>query len=186
MIGKRKRIRRAGITLSLMIGIAFVGAIGFPLLISFSNVQSAVAQLLRTDDAWRSVYERLPDIPKENQYVNRETGKVDPDNTLVSRLIRYHVYVKGRPPFYRLDWKMTMADYLGINGAMEDGIYPSHETLRKNPIDGDIAAIKQLNRVQRNALIQALVDTFTSQRSPRSSSPAPPATGSPKPENNGQ
>jgi len=186
MTGKRKRIQRAGVALILMMDMVLVGAIGVSLCADFFNVRPAVAQLLRTDDAWRSVYERLPDLPKENQYINRETGKVDPDNTLVSRLIRYHVYVKGRPPFYRLDWKMTMADYLGINGAMEEGTYPSHETLRKNPIDDDIAAIKKLNRAQRNALIQALVDTFTSQRSPRSSSPAPPATGSPKPESSGQ
>jgi hypothetical protein len=132
-----------------------------PLPISPASAQSTAIPRVRTDGVWRQIYQRLPDLPLENQYVNKESGKVDPDNTLVGRLIRYHVYVKGRPPFYRLDWKMTLADYLEINEVMDEAIYPSSDTLRKNPTAGDVAAIKKLNRAQRDALIQALVDAFT-------------------------
>lgn len=62
-----------------------------------------IAQNTRPRDVWQQVYQQLPDLPLENKYVNKETGKVDSENTLVSRLVRYHVYVKGRPPNYRLD-----------------------------------------------------------------------------------
>ena len=164
MASKRNRIQRACMALLLTIVVSLGGTILLPQIVQFFTPQPVLAQLLRTDDAWRSVYQRLPDLPLENQYVSRETGKVDPDNTLVGRMIRYHVYLKGRPPFYRLDWKITLADYLGVNGAIEDGTYPSHETLRRNPLEGDIAAVNRLNANQRNALIQALVDTFTPQR----------------------
>jgi hypothetical protein len=161
---KRNRIQRACMALLFAIVVSLGGAILLPQVAYFFAPQPVLAQLLRTDDVWRSVYQRIPDLPLENQYVSRETGKVESNNTLIGRLIRYHVYLKGRPPFYRLDWKITMADYLGVNGAIEDGTYPSHETLRRNPLEGDIAAIKQLNSNQRNALIQALVDAFTPQR----------------------
>lgn len=123
----------------------------------------AIAQIIRSDDAWKKVYEQLPDFPKENQYINKETKKVAADDTLVGRLIRYHLYVKGRIPFYRLDWKLTLADYLEINGRMNEDNYPSSGKLNKNPMEGDIAAIQKLNLAQRNALVQALVNAFPSQ-----------------------
>lgn len=123
----------------------------------------AIAQIIRSDDAWKKVYEQLPDFPKENQYINKETKKVAEDDTLVGRLIRYHLYVKGRIPFYRLDWKLTLADYLEINGRMNEDNYPSGNKLNKNPLEGDVAAIQKLNRAQRNALVQALVNAFSSQ-----------------------
>jgi hypothetical protein len=47
------------------------------------------------------LYTALPDMPKENQYKNKDTGKIAENNTLGSRLIRYHIYVKGRSPIYR-------------------------------------------------------------------------------------
>lgn len=123
----------------------------------------AIAQIIRSDDAWKKVYEQLPDFPKENQYVNKETKKAAADDTLVSRLIRYHLYVKGRIPFYRLDWKLTLADYLEINGRMNEDNYPSNGKLNKNPLEGDVAAIQKLNLAQRNALVQALVNAFPAQ-----------------------
>lgn len=131
----------------------------------------AIAQIIRSDDAWKKVYEQLPDFPKENQYINKETKRVAETDTLVSRLIRYHLYVKGRVPFYRLDWKLTLADYLEINGRMSEDNYPSSGKLNKNPLEGDIAAIQKLNLAQRNALVQALVNAFASQ-SPRSRTPS--------------
>ncbi|GAB4344074.1 MAG: hypothetical protein OHK0047_36900 [Leptolyngbyaceae cyanobacterium] len=123
----------------------------------------AIAQIIRSDDAWKKVYEQLPDFPKENQYINKETKKVAEDDTLVGRLIRYHLYVKGRIPFYRLDWKLTLADYLEISGRMDENNYPSGNKLNRNPAAGDIAAIQKLNLAQRNALVQALVNAFATQ-----------------------
>ncbi|MFB2768356.1 hypothetical protein ACE1AT_03565 [Pelatocladus sp. BLCC-F211] len=125
------------------------------------STSPAYAQNVRSGDIWQQVYEQLPDLPKENQYVSRETGKVAQNNTLVSRLIQYHVYLKGRAPNYRLDWKLTLADYLNANEVMYDSSYPGHDTLKKNPFEGDRAAIRRLTRKQRNALVQALVNAYS-------------------------
>jgi len=81
------------------------------------------------NQVWRVVYEKLPDLPKENHYVLRETGEVDADNTLMRRSIRYHIFVKSRPPNYRLDWKLTLADYLDANEFISESIYPGHDLL---------------------------------------------------------
>ena len=121
----------------------------------------SVPQAVRVQDAWRLVYQQLPDVPKENNYVSKASGKVDPENTLVSRLIRYHVFVKGRPANYRFDWKLTLADYLGATpDYLIEEVYPGADSLRENPMERDRAAIQRLNRAQRDALVQALVNTF--------------------------
>ncbi len=125
------------------------------------HLTPSAAQSVRFQDAWKKVYEQIPDLPLENQYINRETKKVDLNNTLVSRMIRYHQYVKGRPVNYRLDWKMTLGDYLGINEPMIDSDYPGSNNLRKNPIDNDRAIIKHLTLKQRNTLVQAFVNLFS-------------------------
>lgn len=109
----------------------------------------------------QKIYQQLPDFPLENQYVSRESGKVSSRNTLITRLIRYHTQVKGRAPNYRLDWKLTLADYLGANEIMDDGVYPGADALKQNPFEGDRAAIRKLTRKQRDALIQALVNAYT-------------------------
>lgn len=144
-----------------------------------SNLPSA-----RVRDAWRPVYQQLPDLPLENKYVNKETGKVDADNTLVDRLIRYHVYVKGRSPNHRLDWKLTLADYLGANEVMVETAYPGADSLRQIPMEGDRAAIARLSRKQRNALVQSLTSIFNSTSSGSATAdtqmPQPSATPSPE------
>ncbi|MEG4842026.1 hypothetical protein [Microcoleus sp. B9-D4] len=133
--------------------------------------QSAPPQV-RVQDAWKLVYEKLPDFPIENNYISKETGKVDPTNTLVGRLIRYHVFVKGRPPNYRFDWKLSLADYLGATpDYLVESVYPGKDVLRSNPMEQDRAAIQKLNRAQRDALVQALVDVFT-ENSGRGRTPA--------------
>jgi len=119
-----------------------------------------IAQTAKTRDVGQQVYQQFPTLPLENKYVSKETGQVDADNTLVSRLIRYHVYVKGRPTNYRLDWKLTLADYLGANELMQEKVYPGYDTLRQNPIEGDRAAIARLTRQQRNTLVETLVSIF--------------------------
>lgn len=129
-------------------------------------------QEVRIGDAWRLVYQQLPNFPLENSYVSKETGKVDPNNTLVGRLIRYHLFVKGRPANYRLDWKLTLADYLGATPEyLEEGVYPGGDVLRVNPMERDRAVIQSLNRAQRDALIQVLVDIFSG------NAPSLPAAG---------
>lgn len=147
---------------------------------SGENAPTAIAQqsALPTStarDVGKQVYQKLPNLPQENKYVSRETGKVNPDNTLVDRLIRYHLYVKGRTPNYRLDWKLTLADYLGANELIQENVYPGADVLRQNPLDGDRAAIARLNRKQRDALVQTLVSIFGS----NSSAPATTNTKTP-------
>lgn len=125
------------------------------------GIQPAIAQRISPGEVWQQVYQQLPDFPRENKYISKESGKVAENNTLASRLIRYHVYVKERAPNFRLDWKLTLADYLGANEVMYVTTYPGNESLRQNPLDGDKAAIARLNRSQRNALVQVLVNIFT-------------------------
>ena len=115
---------------------------------------------VRVSEVWKKVYEQLPNLPQENQYISQETGKVAEDNTLIGRLIRYHVYVKARPTQYRLDWKLTLADYLGVNEPMLVLDYPGQEALKENPLERDQKAIQQLNRTQREALVNTLVSLF--------------------------
>lgn len=143
------------------------------------EIQPANAQRSTPGDAWQQVYQQLPDLPRENQYISKETGKVAENNTLVSRMIWYHSYLKGRAPNYRLDWKLTLADYLGGNEVMYETTYPGKDNLQKNPFDGDRAAVARLNRRQRDALVQALVNVFSSKSQ---NTPATPNTSSPSQE----
>ncbi len=149
------------------------------LTLSTIGLQAAEAQSIprspRPADVWRQVYEILPDFPLENDYISTATGEVAADNTLASRLIRYHIYVKSRPPNYRLDWKLTLADYLDAHQWVSETLYPSADTLRTNPRDGDLEAIRSLNRAERDALIQALVTVFAQSQADDSRS-APGAT----------
>ncbi len=124
------------------------------------GIQPAIAQRIASSDAWRQVYQKLPEFALENKYISKKSGKVNNNHTLARRLIRYHVYIKGRAPNTRLDWKLTLADYLGANEIMYDSSYPGSDTLKTNPIDGDRTAIKRLNRSGRNTLIQVLVNIF--------------------------
>ncbi|TVP64380.1 MAG: hypothetical protein EA343_05535 [Nodularia sp. (in: Bacteria)] len=137
------------------------------------GIQPAFAQRISPGDIWQQVYQQLPDLPKENQYIHKNTGQVAEENTLASRLITYHIYRKGRAPNYRLDWKLTLADYLDANEIMYHHSYPGNDTLRQNPLEGDRAVITSLNRHQRNALVQVLADIFT---------PTPQNTQTPTPE----
>jgi hypothetical protein len=131
------------------------------------------AQRIKIDEIGQQIYQQLPDLPLENQYISDETGDVSPTNTLVKRLIRYHIYTKSRSPAYRLDWKLTIADYLGANERIEPNTYPSATGLRDNPAAGDIAAMQSLTLAQRTALVDALTLSFN---------PASAATPDPAPE----
>ena len=166
-----KAIRKSK-PLQLTLHLTLATLTGFCLLIGKAEVKDsgifnwigshpATAQPFRSQDAWRQVYERLPNLPLENQYVSTETGAVASENTLVSRLIRYHVYVKSRPPNFRFDWKLTLADYLGAHEYLVESAYPGATTLRENPMESDRAVIEKLTRAERDALIDALVSVFT-------------------------
>lgn len=180
MVKKRTALRRASMALiSLISGLLIVTTLSV-LLPEVLTQSPVLAQRVRPEGVWQVVYERVPSLPKENQYVSKETGKVEADNTLVGRFARYHLYVAGRSPLYRFDWKLTLADYLGLglNGAFDETSYPSRATLRINPADGDRAAINRLNRSQREALVQALVDAFSPAADSSQASPAMPQPGS--------
>lgn len=134
---------------------------------------------LRVSEVWKKVYEQLPNLPRENQYLSKETGKVAEDNTLISRFIRYHIYVKARPTQYRFDWKLTLADYLGVNEPMLMLSYPGQEVLKENPLVGDQKAIQQLNRVERDGLVNTLVGLFNPNSVNRDQNTIPPLGNSP-------
>lgn len=161
VIFKRQRILHLVLTVLAVAIITFLGSVDK----GVANSSDAIAQKTAlpsstTRNVWKQVYQKLPNLPLENKYVSRETGKVNPDNTLVDRLIRYHLYVKGRGPNYRLDWKLTLADYLGANELLQENVYPGADALRQNPLSGDRAVIARLNRKQRDALVQTLVSVF--------------------------
>ncbi|MBD3881016.1 hypothetical protein IFO70_04525 [Phormidium tenue FACHB-886] len=177
------RIQRRSSHRQLLRAACLFLVVGLLVLMTRSPVTAQPA--IRTDDLWRQVYQLVPELPLENQYVNQETGNVSENNTLISRLIRYHLNTKGRPPLYRLDWKLTLADYLGANERISTSVYPGADVLRPNPVQGDIAAIQKLNRTQRDALVQALVTVFNqtvSQVNPVAApSPQPQPTLAPSP-----
>ncbi|MGK7952910.1 MAG: hypothetical protein AB4368_30000 [Xenococcaceae cyanobacterium] len=133
----------------------------------------ANAQNIRPETAATRVYQLIPHLPQENQYLSRETGETDVDNTLISRLIRYHQYIKNRPLNYRLDWKLTLADYLGVNEPIRDFRYPGSSTLENNPLEGDRAVINSLSRLQRNELVNTLVGIYSGQSANNSPSNSP-------------
>ncbi len=119
-----------------------------------------IPSLFQSRDMWRQVYELVPHIPLENHYVDEETGDVDEDNTLLGRMIRYHLIVRGRFPVFRLDWKLTMADYLGANVPIGLNEYPGSDTLETNPMRRDMEIIASLTRAQRDELVTAFLLTF--------------------------
>jgi len=115
----------------------------------------------RTNDMWQAVYAVMPELPLENNYKNTDTGEEpDEDYTLIRRLIRYHIYNQNRPPLFRLDWKLTLADYLGANEQINLDTYPGANVLEPHPLDGDRAAIASLSPQQRDRLVEVLVSLF--------------------------
>lgn len=164
------------------------GSIGLLVAVSIAALDSRVdSQSLRPEAAAKMVYERVPDLPRENTYTRKETGAIDPENTLISRLIRYHQDVKKRFTTTRLDWQLTLADYLGANEVIAEERYPGHNTLTVNPMKSDVRSIQALNRRQRDSIVTALViiynpvETTAPTATPRPSpSPSPSPLPSPR------
>jgi hypothetical protein len=167
-LSRQKGLRLVAISLGLMASMAVV--------LVFNPLPPVAAQSLRPEGAAYIIYQRLPFIPKENQYRRRDTGEVDPEHTLVSRLIRYNEDVKRRTS-YRLDWQITFADFLGINEVIDPERYPGSSTLQTNPTESDIKAIAQLPRDQRRALLDLLSELYA----PPSAQPQAPSRNQPKP-----
>lgn len=111
----------------------------------------------------QAAYEKLPQFPRNNQYIRLTTGKPDPDHTLLRRMVDYHVYVRQRSPNYRLDWKLTLADYLGLNEVISPLSYPGSDQLRTHPLDGDRRSIIALSRDQRDQLVNTLAGFYNPQ-----------------------
>ena len=140
-----------------------VGCLGAALFfLCISSVQAQPATLRRIDPVAIAarIYEQVPDLPLDNQYISSKTGQVATDNTLVSRIIRYHLYSKERPTNFRFDWKLTIADYLGAFDRISARNYASYG-LRDDPMEADIAAVRSLSREERNRLTNALYNAFT-------------------------
>jgi hypothetical protein len=167
---------------------SYLGRFGHKLLLIGSTVvllsaSTSFAQLTSPPDVAQFVYKRLPTLAQENQYIRSENNKQAVESTLVSRMVQYHNSTKGRSPNYRLDWKITLADYLGLNEVIQPETYPGYAFLKKNPLESDRTVIQKLNASQRNALVQALVDAFTgSQATAAIKSSTPPVPqAKPKP-----
>jgi hypothetical protein len=124
------------------------------------------------------VYQRLPGFPLENQYFRQSNNQVATDSTLVERMIQYHTSVKGRSPLFRLDWKITLADYLGLNEYLQADSYPGKNFLKSNPMVGDRSTVQKLTRQQRADLIQAIVIAYTGENS-QVAAPSPTLTPTP-------
>ena len=139
------------------IGLWVATAIATILLSIAPSTLPANANIVRTAEIAQKIYTELPEIPLENQYFNQKLKKIDPNNTLIDRILRYHAFTKGRPADMRLDWKLTLADYLGANDIMDPATYPSHDVLSKNPLDNDRAAVNTLTRSMRDQLIDRLI-----------------------------
>ncbi|HHP7232851.1 MAG TPA: hypothetical protein ACFCUY_18585 [Xenococcaceae cyanobacterium] len=145
---------------------------GIILVAGLNFVLPVLAQFPQPDSVAAQVYQQLPDFPLENQYTRAETGKIASDHTLLSRLIRYHQYVKNRPLVYRLDWQLTLADYLRVNETMLENRYPGNQTLTTNPLNNDREAIANLTRNQRNQLIDTLLAIYNPNTEPQAPSPS--------------
>jgi hypothetical protein len=166
----RRRLSRGGIGMAIALSLTLFSLNG-------------LTQTLRPEAAARGVYERAVDLPLQNQYIRLDTGELDPENTLVSRFIRYHQDAKKRFTVLRLDWQLTLADYLGVNEAIVEERYPGNNTLTVNPMTADIQAIRSLNRRQREQLVTILVHIYNPESVltlPPSPSPVPSPVSSPR------
>ena len=154
----------------------YTGAITIELIpnpgIPWKIVSLAEAQTLRPEGAAYIIYQRLSFIPKENQYRRQDTGEIDPEHTLISRLIRYNEDVKKRS-FYRIDWQLTLADYLGANEKIDLDRYPGNSTLKTNPAEADIAAMGKFTLAQRQTLVNLLAELYTPPEAPRTEIKSP-------------
>jgi hypothetical protein len=120
----------------------------------------ALARTMTPEEVANTIYQQIPNLPREDGYLDRESQTAAKQNTLISRLVRYHQNVKSRPTGFRLDWQLTFADYFGINETIQENRYPGSSTLTVNPLEGDRQAIRKLTRQQRRQSIELLVSIY--------------------------
>jgi hypothetical protein len=143
---------------------------------------SGFSQTQRPETIAQQIYQEIPDLPKENNYTRRDTGAIDPNNTLISRFIRYHQDTKKRLSNIRFDWQLSLGDYLGVNEKIVEERYPGSLTLTANPMNTDIKAINSLNRRQREQLVTILVKIYNPSIVPAETpDPSPSPSPSPSP-----
>ncbi len=129
--------------------------------ISLVPTLPAWSQLRLIPEAAEQVYAAIPDLPLENTYTPGPTSNVPPQqDTLIRRMMLYHLQEKGRSLTSRLDWKLTFADYLGANEPILAATYPGSQWLTENPLNGDRQAFQTLTRSERNQLLETLLITF--------------------------
>lgn len=162
---KRSRFLSVALAMATAIMLVGTGSVNVqrsPVSLGNLPAQAQPAPLRRVEPTIISaqVYDRLPDLPLENQYISSDTGAPATENTLVSRMIRYHIYIRERPTNFRLDWKLTLADYFGAFERISADRYPDYG-LRDNPLEGDRTVIQTLSTEQRDHLVNALYETFT-------------------------
>lgn len=182
---QQKRLWRRLLTFILGVGLA-VGAASA--MHNGWSPQPALAQSVRPEFVAEIVYKNFPDLPKENQYIRIDSGEVDASHTLISRIVRYHQDVKRRPTRFRLDWKLTLADYLGVNEPVKEQTYPGKSTLTVNPMESDMEIVGTLSRRQRNDLVNLLASIYAPPAADSSNSesqpePTPEPQPSPTPNN---
>lgn len=131
--------------------VAFFAGLG----ICFTGIP-AWGQLRLVPEASEQVYQTLPQLPREDGYTPTPDG-AGSGGTLVQRLMQYHIQIMGRPATSRLDWRLTLADYLEINEPILAQQYPGATTLDRNPLNGDKGVIQGLSRRQRYDLVDALI-----------------------------
>jgi hypothetical protein len=141
---------------------------------------SGISQVQRPEAVAQQIYQEMPDLPKENNYTRQDTGAIDPNNTLISRFLRYHQDTKKRFTLIRFDWQLTLGDYLGVNEKISEENYPGRATLTVNPMATDIKAINSLNRRQREQLVTLLVKIYNPAILPQET-PSPSPSPSPSP-----
>ena len=130
------------------------------LIINWLKSAPVLAQSMSPEKVGELIYSQMPELPQENQYIQKETGEVAKANNLVTRIVRYHQYTKARPTRFRLDWKLTLADYLGKNEIMVAERYPGNSTLTDNPLAQDKKVIQTLTMEQRQKLVDLLVSIY--------------------------
>ncbi|MEM1369175.1 MAG: hypothetical protein AAGG02_14440 [Cyanobacteria bacterium P01_H01_bin.15] len=166
-----------GFFVAMFLGLAIFSGLH----LGFGSFQPVQAQIVRVDEAAATLYATFPDMPRENQYLSLEGNNVAENNTLLSRLLRYHVFVKKRSPVFRLDWQLTFADYLGANEPILIERYPGYNSLTVNPLPQDKVAIANLSMAQRRALVDKLFEIYNPQVVQTPEAPEPTLAPEPEP-----
>ncbi len=114
------------------------------------------AQLREIPRITETVYAAMPNLPRLDQF--RTSSGESLETSFVRRLLLYHMRSEGRSLQSRLDWKLTFADYLGINVTMFAQQYPGADQFSENPYNADLDALRALSRAEREQLLAILLE----------------------------